>query len=150
MSIERFHEYAETFELAWETDNWSVLEPFFTGDATYEIVAAPPFGKRVQGRDEILDNFKVDLASFDRKFDERIVELSKPVYQEGSNVYAPWRATYKRAGVPDLVLEGEEQGHFEGERMYLLVSAMDAAATQRMLEWMQSHAASVGIDLGQL
>ena len=34
--IERFGEYAAAFEVAFEKDDWSVLEPFFTENAVYE------------------------------------------------------------------------------------------------------------------
>jgi hypothetical protein len=146
VSIERFKEYAVAFERAYETDDWSVLEPLFTDDATYEIPGGPPFGKKFEGRDSILAGFRVDVNSFDRKFDVRIAEFVKPIYEEGGVVHGSWRATYRKAGVPDLVFEGEEQACFRGDQMYRLVSVIDEAQEQVILDWISAHAGSISLE----
>ena len=43
---QRFLGYAAAFEVAYATDDWSHLDPFFTADAVYETLAEPPFGNR--------------------------------------------------------------------------------------------------------
>ena len=45
-SLERFGQYAAAFEQAFESDDWSVLEPYFTEDAVYESSASPSLAIR--------------------------------------------------------------------------------------------------------
>lgn len=52
--IPRFIAYAAEFEKAFESDDWSLLEPFFSEDAVYEI-GLPLLGKqRCENRAAIL------------------------------------------------------------------------------------------------
>jgi hypothetical protein len=39
-----FGVYAAAFEEAYVSDDWSMVEPFFTEDATYQINLDPPMG----------------------------------------------------------------------------------------------------------
>jgi len=145
MSIERFGEYAAAFEQAYASDDWSVIRPYFTDDAIYDVPGGPPFGKLIEGLDNILSSFEFDVNSFDRKFDQRIVELVKPPYEEGDIVLAPWRAVYRKEGVPDLELSGVEQAHFKGEKIGRLVSDIDEIQGQKVLTWLSIHGSSVGL-----
>jgi hypothetical protein len=149
MSIERFLGYAAAFEQAFESDDWSVLEPFFSGEAVYEVPGGPPFGKLVQGVDNIISSFRLDVNSFDRKFDRRIVKFLQPPYERGSVVHAHWRAVYKKEGLPDLELEGVEQADFEGDRIHRLVSDFDESKKEKVLEWLSEYSPSLGLGLGQ-
>ena len=56
--IQRFQEYADAFEIFYEKDDPSILEPFFTEDAVYETIAPPPFARKQEGRDTLLENLK--------------------------------------------------------------------------------------------
>ena len=145
MSVERFCGYAEAFERAFESDDWSVLKPYFSQDAIYEVPGGPPFGKLVNGLENIISSFQSDVNSFDRKFDQRIVELVKPPYEQGPVVHAHWRAVYKKEGIPDLELRGVEQAHFQADKIHRLVSVFDDAQEQSVLEWLGRHAPSVGL-----
>ncbi len=69
--VERFNDYAGTFEVAFESDDFSVLEPFFTEDAVYETIADPPLGGRQEGRDTIFEYMKASVSGFDRRFEKR-------------------------------------------------------------------------------
>ena len=139
MSIERFLGYAAAFDQAFESDDWSLVESYFTEDAVYEVPGGPPFGKLVEGLENIISSFQTDVNLFDRKFDERIVELVKPPYEEGTVVHAPWRAVFRKEGFPDLELTGTEQAHFEGDKISRLVSVIDAAKGQEVVEWLSRY-----------
>ena len=69
--LERFAAYAAAFEKAYASDDWSLVEPFFTEDAVYEVPLDPPIGGRFEGRPAILAYFKDVTARFDRHFASR-------------------------------------------------------------------------------
>jgi ketosteroid isomerase-like protein len=69
--IARFAAYAAAFEKAFESDDWSLVEPFFSEDAVYDVDLDPPMGGRFEGRPAILAYFKQVLDRFDRRFESR-------------------------------------------------------------------------------
>ncbi len=118
--IARFQEYADTFEAFVENDDWSLLEPFFTENAVYEVHANPPFGARDEGREKVFSALKISLDSIDRRADLRELELTEgPVMRDGA-VFIRWRVHYELAETPGIIVEGSEIAHFDGDRIALL------------------------------
>ena len=77
--LSRFHAYAAAFEAAFASDDWSVLEPFFTADASNELN-----GGRVEGRSAVLQAFHDSVTMFDRRFDRRALRfVHGPVVEDG-------------------------------------------------------------------
>lgn len=113
----RFAQYAAAFEKAYARDDWSLLEPYFTEDAVYEVMAPPPLGGRAQGRADVLAFFKRSVDRFDRRFDARAVELRAGPEEREGGIWLRWRGIYRRAGLPDLTVDGEETARFEGDRI---------------------------------
>ncbi len=50
----QFVAYAAAFEKAYVSDDWSLVEPFFTEEAVYEVALDPPMGGCFEGRAAIL------------------------------------------------------------------------------------------------
>lgn len=116
-----------------------MVEPFFTEDAVYETFAEAPFGGRHEGRDAVLGYFKTVLDGFDRRFDSRELKLLEgPVERDGS-VWIRWRVTYRLAGAPDFVLEGEESARFEGDRIRLLEDRIPARIAAETRSFLAEH-----------
>jgi hypothetical protein len=110
--LERFAAYAAAFETAYATDDWSVLEPFFTEDATTELN-----GARVDGRPGVLRSFQEAVAMFDRRFDSRTMRFVEGPEISDGVVRIKTLGRYERAGLEPLELIGEEWFHFEGDRI---------------------------------
>ena len=144
----QFGVYAAAFEKAYVSDDWSVVEPFFTEDATYQINLAPPTGGCFEGRDVILAYFKAVLDEFDRKFESRDLALIEGPKEDGDSVWVRGRATYRAAGVPDLVLELEETAYFEGEKIRRLEDHYDPEMKQQIFAYLSEHGAKLGISAG--
>ncbi len=117
MSLERFAAYAAAFEKAFENDDWSLVEPFFTEDAVYHVTGAPPLGATHEGRAAVLAGFKASVDALDRRFDVREVRLVEGPTQKDGTIWFRWAGTYRRAGLPDFHLEGAETVWFEGDRI---------------------------------
>jgi hypothetical protein len=118
--IGRFAAYAAAFEKAFVSDDWSVVEPFFTEGAVYEVDLDPPMGGLFEGRTAILAYFKQVLDQFDRRFASREIALLEGPKEEGDSVWIRGSATYRAPGIPDFTLTLKEVVRFEGDRIVRL------------------------------
>lgn len=108
----RTHDYAAAFEAAYASDDWMLLEPFFTPDATSELN-----GARVEGRAAVVDAFRNGVAAFDRRFDSRAMRIVEGPAVDGDAVRIRAVGTYRREGLPALELIGDEWFTFAGDRI---------------------------------
>ena len=139
MSIaDRYQAYAEAFEVTYEDDDWTRIEPFFTEDAVYE--AAPE--EDAHGRAAVLAKLKSAVDSFDRRMDSRALDFQSPTV-DGDTIQVNWKVIYTKAGCPDLVIFGREIAVFEGDRIARLCDEFDPAAAAGMEEWMTAHGAKL-------
>ena len=138
--IERYLRYAAAFETAYASNDWTVLDPLFTADAVYETIAAPPFGTVCTGLAAIKAFFAQSVDGFDRRFDTRGVDvLEGPVERDGA-VWIRWAATYTRAGLPALRMEGEETAVFAGDHITRLEDRIPTAQGEAVLQYLTAHA----------
>lgn len=148
-SIPRFAEYAAAFEKAFASDDWSVVEPFFTEDAEYEIGLGPPFapesGSCVRGREAVLRYFKEILDAFDRRFATREVTLLEGPREEGDAVWIRGRADYSSPLAPALSFELEEIATFEGDRIRRLEDRYADATIAAVNRYIEAHGARLGL-----
>jgi hypothetical protein len=100
--------YAAAFEKAFENDDWTEVGPFFAEEAIYHTGSELFMGGHIAGRSGILEYFKSVLDRFDRRFESRELALMDGPHEEGNTVRIRGSATYRAAGVPDLVLVLEE------------------------------------------
>lgn len=110
--IERYRAYAAAFDAAYEHDDWTMLEPHFTEDATSELN-----GARVDGRAGILASFRDAVAMFDRRFDTRAPRYTQGPAAEDGRIHTTMVSRYERAGLPPLEVIGEEWFTFRGDRI---------------------------------
>jgi len=143
--LERFAAYAAAFEKAYASDDWSLVEPFFTEDAVYEVPLDPPIGGRFEGRPAILAYFKDVTARFDRHFASREIGGFEPPRQQRNSVSVRGRAIYRAAGVPDFVLELEETAHFEGDRIARLEDLYSPAMKKEIADYAARYGAKLGL-----
>ncbi len=142
-----FAAYAEAFEKAFVSDDWSLVEPFFVEDAIYEIGLDPPMGGRFEGRAAILAYFKDILDRFDRRFRSREIALLEGPKEDDESVWIRGSATYRADGVPDFVLELEETAYFEGDRIRRLEDRYEPEMKRRISSYLKEHGEKLGISL---
>jgi len=135
--LDRYQAYADAFELSYEDDDWSRIEPFFTEDAVYD-------GGDVEarGRDARLAKLKGGVDGFDRNMDSRTPDFQTPEV-DGNTLTMKWTVTYTKAGAPDLAISGVETAVFEGDRIALLRDDFDPEAEKTMGQWMAAHGAKL-------
>lgn len=144
--IPRFVEYAAAFEKAYVSNDFSVIEPFFTEDARYEVKGVPPpLGGEQRGRAAILAYFPMVLDAFDRRFATREVKLLDGPRDEGDAVWIRGAAIYTAPGVPDLEFELEETAWFEGDRIRRLEDRYDERELDKLNAYLREHGAKLGL-----
>ena len=147
-NIPRFAAYAAAFEKSYASDDWAALEPFFAENAVYDTGSAAFFGGHCEGRSAILGYFKRILDDFDRRFESRDLSLLAGPFEDGQTVRIRGSATYRAAGVPELVLVLEELVTFEGDRIIHLEDRYDAEMEREFEAWLATHGPKLGIALG--
>ena len=138
--IERFAAYADAFEVAFEKDDWSVLEPFFTEDAIYETEGSGAFDGKAEGRAKVLDYLKASVDSFDRRFDSRELEMLEGPEERDGAVWIRWKVTYRVGDAPPMSMGGEETAEFEGDRIRRLADRFGEDTGETVAAWMGEHA----------
>ncbi len=138
MNIREIYDaYFEAFEVAFDEDEWEPVGRFFTEDAVYEA----PRGGWVQGRGEILSQFKNSLDQFDRRFPvKRQIAIAEDQVELGDGyLKVPGNIHYKMPGAPELVFYMEEEVWFRDGRIERLVDTIPAAEAEKMAAYLAEH-----------
>ncbi len=141
---ERFIEYAMAFEQAYLDERWGALERFFCEDASRRAIGG---GVRLDvdshGRTEVLAHLRRGVEAVDKRFDERIPEvLVGPVERDGA-VWMDWRLTLKRAGLPDLVIEGDHGVYLRDGKIARIEEQLVPGVTERVVGYFEQHEAKL-------
>lgn len=137
--LERFGAYAAAFEETYADDDWGRLDEYFTENAVYTIAGDEPFQGRFEGRANLLQHLRESVNGFDRRFHERVLELRGEPRRGPDSIEIAWRATYRKKGAPDLVIEGSERATFEGDRIALLEDQFESGAGERVSKHVAAH-----------
>jgi hypothetical protein len=151
-NLEKFWKYAAAFEHARDSDDWSVLAPFFAEEACYTAEWPAPLGGRCEGRAAILDYFKRILDGFDRRFATIAflpAEPPVPPREAGDTLTFHGRARYTSPGRPDLCFDAESSVTFDGDVIVDLADRFDASARETIAAYLHEHAAALGIGLSR-
>jgi len=146
-ALAHFAAYAAAFEEAYRTDDWTQVRPFFREDAVYVVGLDPPMGGRFEGRDAILAYFKRILDAFDRRFESREIGALEGPTVDGDTVWLRGHATYRAAGVPELVLVLEETVRFDGDRIAYLEDAYEPTVIETSRAYLDAHGRGLGVAL---
>lgn len=115
--LAHFAAYAQAFEIAFLTDDWSHIEPHFTDDAAHVVAATGLLAADDQGRDAVVSGLRDVVHQLDRRFDVRIPEILEGPMRREDGVWMRFRLTLRREGVPDLEIEGTHLAAFRDGRI---------------------------------
>src|SRR5262245_28233751 len=110
-SMTDFMTFAGAFEEAFASDNWRTVETLFDEDIVWAsggpgLPAEAAYLAR--GRSKASAAVQKSCNVYDRRFDRREPQpLGPPVVIPGG-IHLEWLVTYTRAGLPPMVLRGEE------------------------------------------
>ena len=137
--VDRFGEYAATFEEVYERNDWSLLDEYFTENAVYETFGGPPFGAVLEGRETIFSQLEKTLDTFDRRFESRDLQILDGPNERDGGVWIRWRVVYRAGTAPPLVMEGEETAYFEGNRIRRLEDRFTGESAKEAVRWLEEH-----------
>jgi hypothetical protein len=137
--LERLLGYARSFELAVLADAWPALAPWFADGARHLVRAAAPLGLDDRGRDAVIAGLRASVHGMDRRFDVRIPEVIEGPRTRHDGVWMRFALRLRRAGLPELRLEGEHLARFEGGRIALLEETMAPGTGERVAAYLEQH-----------
>lgn len=141
--IEELAAYAMAFEHAFRDDDWQRLAPHFTADAEHEVLGGGPLARHSVGRTAVIADLQRGVEDMDRRFDERIPEvLAGPDLRDGA-VWMDWRLTLRRAGLPDLVVEGNHGTWHRDGAIARIEENVSAAVGERVESYLTRHDAAL-------
>jgi len=117
--VKSFLIYADAFEVGFASRDWQVVADLMAENVSWTYEIPPPEGGTHVGRDNAIAAIRRSVDGFDRRFDLRKPEVTKPPMAFPGGVYLPWRVTYTRNGLPPLVLLGEEWDLFRDGKMVM-------------------------------
>ncbi len=105
------------FEQAFITDDWSLLEPFYSADAIHTVLDGGPLACEDIGPAAIARGLGRGVHVVDRRFDVRIPQIIEGPTVREDGVWMRFRLTFRRAGLPELNIEGEHRTVHRGGRI---------------------------------
>ena len=105
-SVEQLAAYAVAFEQTFADDDWRRLAAHFAPDAEREVLGGGMLAYHSVGRAEVLSDLQRNVADMDRRFDLRVPEITAGPEERDGAAWMDWRLTFRRAGLPDLLVEG--------------------------------------------
>lgn len=105
--FEKFIQYAQAFELAFITDDWSLIRPYFADDADHIVAEGGPFATDDRGADRLVESMKLCVHAVDRRFDLRIPEILEGPEQRDGGIWMKFRLRLQRRDLPELSVDGD-------------------------------------------
>jgi hypothetical protein len=141
--IGQFAAYAMAFEQTFADDDWSRLTPHLAPDAEHEVFGGGPLAWHAVGRAELIADQKRNVEDMDRRFDLRIPEVvAGPDVRDGV-VWMDWRLTLRRAGIPDLVVEGSHGTWHRDGVITRIEERVSDAVGERVAAYLAKHDAAL-------
>jgi hypothetical protein len=142
-NVEQLAAYAMAFEQTFADDDWSRLAPHFAADAEREVLGGGILAYHSVGREHVIGDLKRNVEDMDRRFDLRIPEVLAGPEERNGAVWMDWRLTLRRAGLPDLIVEGSHgTWHRDGVITRIEEHVSDAVGA-RVEAYLAKHAAAL-------
>ena len=145
-SVQVFMDYAAAFEETYIDDDWSRLSPFFLEDAHYEVRGGP-MACELRGREAIFKGLKKSLDGLDRRFDERVIEITDGPHvttlPAAEEVSIGWLVTYCRGESPRVSIPGRSVFTVAEGLITAMRDEYDDAAFAPVGAWLQQYGADL-------
>ena len=144
--LPRFLAYAQAFEIAFASDAWEGIAPFFADGARHVVHGAAPLGCDDRGRDAVVRGLRESVAMMDRRFAARIPEvLEGPFVRGGADpgIWMRYALTLRRKGLPELRLEGTHMTRYASGLIREIEERMEEGAGERVAAYLARHAAAL-------
>ena len=137
-------QYAQAFEMAYLSDDFSILRPFFSDSVVHVVTDGGPFDRNDVGREAVVDGFRIAVHEHDRRFDVRIPEILEGPTAREEGVWMRFRLTTRRTGLPDLVVEGDHLVRYEDGKIAAIEEKILGDGGARATRYFAEHDARLG------
>jgi hypothetical protein len=137
-NLPRFMAYAADFEKTLVDDDWSRLRQYFADDAVYEV-HSDSFGCKLSGPDAIFKGIKKSLDGFDRKFEDRSVNVTSGPAMDGDAMRMSWEVTYRKEGKTPYLLRGTTAVRYRDGKIVHLADTYGPEVAAEGAAWMQQN-----------
>ena len=139
--VAAFLAYAESFEKSIATDDWSHVDRQTHDQIVWNVAGSPPIGGVYAGREATMGAIRASVAAFDRRFDAREPRILVGPTPIPGGIHMTWAVTYRREGLPDFVLKGEEWDLFRDGKLILHREVIHNEA--ELFAYLAKHAAKL-------
>jgi hypothetical protein len=118
--MKSFLTYAAAFEVAYESDDWKVIDDLLTDNISWVVEGVDePIGGVFFRRESVISAMRSSCNAFDRRFDVRVPAATETPVVIPGGVYFPFTVTYQHPGLPDTSLRGLEWDFFVDGKLAL-------------------------------
>ena len=137
--LELLFRYMRAFEVAFITGDGSVLDAHFSETARHRVEDGGPFGSGGVGRAAVIAGLLAGVDAIDRRFDLRIPEVTEGPITRGDGVWMRFALTLRRAGIPDLRVEGTHLAVFRDGRIESLEERLTPGDAEKVEAFLAAH-----------
>jgi hypothetical protein len=137
--LERFVGYVRALELAYLADAWSALEPHLAPDARHVVHAEGSLRMDDRAPAAVIGGLRRSVHGMDRRFDARIPEVVAGPELRPDGVWMRFSLRLRRAGLPELALEGEHVAEYAGGRIVRIEEWMVPGTGERVDAFLAEH-----------
>ena len=139
--LEHLFRYMRGFEVAYLTGDWTVLDAHFSENARHRVEGGGPFGSGGAGRAAVIAGLRAGVDGVDRRFDLRIPEVTLGPVTRGDGVWMRFALTLRRAGLPDLRVEGTHLLVLRDGRLESLEERLEPGEAEKVEAYLARHGA---------
>jgi hypothetical protein len=142
--LERFFSYVRAFELAYLTDDWTLLEPHFADGCWHTVAGGGPFGDGgPPGRANAIAGLRQSVHDVDRRFDARIPHILAGPVTRPDGIWMRFGVTLRREGLPELFVTGDHLVRFEDGRIAKIEETLPPDVAGRVAAYLAEHDAAL-------
>jgi len=140
---ERFLGWALAFEGAFWSDDFAALRPLLADDARRVARSEGSLAADDAGAEAVLAGLRASVHGLDRRFDVRIPEIVAGPETRPDGVWMRYALRLRRAGLPELVVEGEHTTRCRDGRIVAIDETLPPGTGQRADAFLREHDAAL-------
>jgi hypothetical protein len=139
--LEHFLRWAFGFEAAFWTDDFAPLGSLLAPGARHVAHAEGLLETHDAGAEAVLAGLRASVSALDRRFDVRIPEILAGPVTRPDGVFMRYALRLRRAGLPELAIEGEHLTRFAGGRPASIEETLPPGTGERVDAFLREHGA---------
>ena len=137
--LARFLDWAFGFEAAFWSDDFAPLAAQLAPSAVHVVHAAGSLATHDTGAEAMLAGLAASVRTLDRRFDVRIPEILAGPSTRGGGVWMRYVNRLRRAGLPELAIEGEHVTRYQGGRIVAIEETLAPGTGERVDAFLREH-----------